>query len=102
MKTAREKMRGTSASADWGKLAAVQAASGENLGGGGTGSNEVTEFCGPAGAISGSKCATTEIVAGTGSTKMAGATAGGSELWQQDMLHWAIVDIPWPQSMACS
>jgi len=37
---------------------------------------------------------------GPGRIKIAGATAGRSGFWQQDMLHCAMPGISWPQSMA--
>src|SRR5690349_888667 len=98
----RGKMRGMSESANWKRICRGQAARSENRGGGERGSNELTELCGPERAANNSKFANTEIVAGAGSTKMAGATAGRSGLLQQDMLHWAVPGISWPQSIACS
>jgi hypothetical protein len=80
----------------------VQAAAEENRGGGERGSNELTEFRDEGSATNASKSVEDEAVRGAGSTKMAGATAGRSGLWQQDMLHCAIVAISCPQSMACS
>jgi len=59
------------------------------------------EFRGPEKAVNDSKVAAAVTVAGAGSTKIADATAGRSGLWQQDMLHWAMPGISWPQSMAC-
>ena len=71
-------MRGTSGSANWKGLAAVQAATEGNRGGGERGSNELREFRDEGGATKGSKSVEDEIVRGAGSTKMAGATAGRS------------------------
>jgi len=36
---------------------------------------------------------------GNGKMKMAEATAGVSECWQQDMLQSIMVDMSWPQSI---
>ncbi|HKW31795.1 MAG TPA: hypothetical protein VJN92_02240 [Candidatus Acidoferrum sp.] len=62
----------------------------------------MTELCGLERAINDSKVAATETVTGVGRTKMAGATAGLSGLWQQDILQCAIPAISFPQSMARS
>ena len=75
-----EKMRGTSGSANWKELAAVQAATEGNRGGGERGSNELTEFRSEGSATNVSKSVEDETVRGEGSTKMAGATAGRSGL----------------------
>lgn len=75
------------------ELAAVQAAGGENRGGGERGSNELKEFCNEGSARKGSKTVENETETGEGSTKMAGATAGRSGWWQQSMLHCAMPGI---------
>ena len=71
-------MRGTSGSANWKGLAAVQAATEGNRGGGERGSNELREFRDEGSATKGSKSVEDETVRGAGSTKIAGATAGRS------------------------
>jgi hypothetical protein len=38
---------------------------------------------------------------GEGSTKTAEATAGRSEVWQQDIVQEAMPDTSWLQSIAC-
>jgi hypothetical protein len=97
-----QKMRGMSGSVNWKKkLAVVQAATEGNRGGGERGSNELTELCGPERAVNDSKVAIAETETGAGRTKIAGATAGWSGLWQQDMLHCANSAISCPQFIVC-
>lgn len=95
------KKRAERADHDLEELAVVQAARGENRGGGDRGSNELKGFFGWEVAVNDSKVAIAETESGTGRTKIAGAIAGRSGLWQQDMLHCVRPGISWPQSMEC-
>jgi len=98
----RQNVCGMSESAELEEVAAVQAAGAEVRGGGERGSIELTESFDPGRGTSNSKLVEAETVMGAGSTKMTGASAGRSGLWQHDMLHCVMVSMLRPQSMACS